>query len=85
MWIGEFAVSGYTATNATLANGGSHVAQEENYGKFLEVSMTVNMNAGEYYPTRIQYGQNTGSYECHFQFSEPGGDRKNDGTGYYYN
>jgi hypothetical protein len=48
LWIGLTALSGYTTANALVKNGGQHGVQE--------VSATVNLVAGTYYPLRIQFG-----------------------------
>jgi len=48
MWIGLTALSGYTTSNALVQNGGLHSQQE--------VSATINLVAGTYYPIRIQFG-----------------------------
>jgi hypothetical protein len=48
LWIGLTALSGYTTSNALLQNGGLHGQQE--------VSATISLVAGTYYPIRIQFG-----------------------------
>jgi hypothetical protein len=48
LWIGLTALSGYTTTNALVKNGGLHGV--------IEVSATINLVAGTYYPIRIQFG-----------------------------
>ena len=48
LWIGLIALSGYTTANALVQNGGLHGVNE--------VSATVNLVAGTYYPVRIQFG-----------------------------
>ena len=48
MWIGLTALSGFTTANALIQNGGLHGQQE--------VSATINLVAGTYYPLRIQFG-----------------------------
>lgn len=52
LWLGLTALSGYTTGNALVNNGGLHGP--------TEVSATVNLVAGTYYPIRIQFGNNTG-------------------------
>lgn len=52
LWLGLTALSGYTTGNALVNNGGLHGP--------TEVSATVNLVAGTYYPVRIQFGNNTG-------------------------
>jgi len=48
LWIGLTALSGYTTANALVQNGGLHPQQE--------VSATISLVAGTYYPIRIQFG-----------------------------
>jgi hypothetical protein len=48
MWIGATALSGYTTSNALVQNGGLH--------GLGEVSATISLVAGTYYPIRIQFG-----------------------------
>jgi hypothetical protein len=48
LWIGLTALSGYTTANALVQNGGLHGVNE--------VSATISLVAGTYYPIRIQFG-----------------------------
>jgi hypothetical protein len=48
LWIGPTALSGYTTANALVKNGGQHAV--------IEVSATIDLVAGTYYPMRIQFG-----------------------------
>jgi hypothetical protein len=48
LWIGTTALSGYTTSNALVKNGGLH--------GLAEVSATISLVAGTYYPIRIQFG-----------------------------
>ena len=48
LWIGLTALSGYTTANALVQNGGLHALSE--------VSATISLVAGTYYPIRIQFG-----------------------------
>ena len=48
LWVGLTALSGYTTANALINNGGLHALSE--------VSATVDLVAGTYYPFRIQFG-----------------------------
>ena len=48
LWIGNNALQGYTKENALVQNGGIHGA--------LEVSASISLTAGVYYPIRIIYG-----------------------------
>ena len=52
LWLGLTALSGYTTGNALVNNGGLHGP--------TEVSATISLVAGTYYPIRIQFGNNTG-------------------------
>jgi len=62
MWVGPTALTGFTTTNALVKNGGLHAV--------VEVSATISLVAGTYYPVRIQFGNGpsgpgalTASYE----------------------
>jgi hypothetical protein len=48
MWVGPTALTGFTTTNALVKNGGLHAV--------VEVSATISLVAGTYYPVRIQFG-----------------------------
>ena len=48
LWIGLNALSGFTTANALVKNGGLHAV--------VEVSATISLVAGTYYPIRIQFG-----------------------------
>lgn len=48
LWLGLTALSGYTTANALINNGGLHGTNE--------VSASINLVAGTYYPVRIQFG-----------------------------
>jgi len=48
LWVGLTALSGYTTANALINNGGLHALSE--------VSATISLVAGTYYPFRIQFG-----------------------------
>lgn len=67
LWLGDNAVSGYTTANAVVKNGGLHAATKVSY------TTPTSLTAGQYYPIRIQYGQNLGAAEFTFTFSGPGG------------
>ena len=62
LWIGPTALTGFTTANALVKNGGLHAV--------VEVSATISLVAGTYYPVRIQFGNGpsgpgalTASYE----------------------
>jgi hypothetical protein len=48
LWIGPTALTGFTTANALVQNGGLHGLNE--------VSATISLVAGTYYPIRIQFG-----------------------------
>lgn len=76
LWIGDNAVSGYTTANAVVNNGGLHGVQER--------SGTISLNAGQYYPIRIMFGENGGGDIMTVSFSGPGITKTTNGTGYYF-
>lgn len=63
VWVGDTAVTGFTTTNATVKNGGTHAVAEK--------SGTVALIADTYYPIRIQYGESGGGEELTFSISTP--------------
>jgi len=63
LWIGANALSGFTTANANMNNGGAH-------GQ-IEVSTTVSLTAGVYYPIRIQFGEIGGGDVFTFNYSTP--------------
>ena len=63
LWIGANALSGFTTANATINNGGAH-------GQ-VEVSTTVSLTAGTYYPIRMQFGEIGGGDVFAFNYSTP--------------
>jgi hypothetical protein len=63
LWIGPTAITGFTTANALVNNGGVHAT--------TEVSGTINLVAGTYYPIRIQFGENGGGDECFVNYSTP--------------
>jgi hypothetical protein len=63
MWIGTNASSGFTTGNATINNGELHGS--------TEVSGSIALSAGIYYPIRIQFGELSGGDVCTFSFSTP--------------
>ena len=63
MWLGANAVSGFNTGNAFINNGGVHGSNE--------VSASIALTAGVYYPIRIQYGDNSGGDVLQFEFSTP--------------
>jgi hypothetical protein len=60
-WIGNKAITGYTAANADVYNYAG--------GSGSEVSDPVSLEEGEYYPIRMQWGNSTGGGEVVFGWS----------------
>jgi hypothetical protein len=63
MWIGANALSGFTAANSNINNGGAHGP--------VEVSASFSMAAGLYYPIRLQFGEIGGGDVFTFNYSTP--------------
>ena len=63
MWLGATAVTGFTTANAFINNGGIHGSEE--------VSASIALTAGVYYPIRIQMGDNSGGDVLAFSYSTP--------------
>lgn len=63
MWIGANAISGFTTGNSLVNNGGLHGA--------VEISASIALSAGVYYPIRIQFGERGGGDFCTFSYSTP--------------
>ena len=63
MWIGATAVTGFTTVNAFINNGGGHAP--------VEASGSIALTAGEYYPVRIQFGEQGGGDLLEFNYSTP--------------
>ena len=76
LWIGPTAITGYTTANALVNNGGLHAD--------TEVSATISLTAGQYYPIRIMFGENTGGENMTVSFAGPGVSKTTNGSGYYY-
>jgi len=77
LWLGDIALNGYSTGNALINNGGYHGVNT--------VSNNINLNAGIYYPLRIQFFQGGGPNDLQFSFIPPNGSRIYDGTGYFFN
>jgi len=78
MWIGATAVTGFTAGNALINNSGAHAP--------VEVSGSIALTAGQYYPVRIQYGEGGGGDELQFSYETPTIVKTTDVTGkVFYN
>jgi hypothetical protein len=63
MWIGANALSGFTTANANINNGGAHAP--------IEISTTVSLTSGTYYPIRMQFGEAGGGDVFDFNYSTP--------------
>ena len=61
LWIGANALTGFTTSNCLINNGGGHGVSE--------VSGTISLTAGVYYPIRIQFGEMSGGDQMDFNFS----------------
>ena len=61
VWIGDNAITGFTAANATVNNGGLHGV--------VEKSGSVALTAEVYYPIRIQFGERGGGDVLTFNHS----------------
>ena len=77
LWVGSTATSGYTTSNCLVNNGGYHAMKE--------MSGTINLTAGIYYPIRIQYGNSGFNYNMIVSFQGPVGSKTTNGTGFFYN
>jgi len=76
LWIGANATSGFTTANATVNNAGLH--------GMVEKSGTVSLVAGQYYPIRIQFGENGGGDNMIVSFERPGLAKRTDGAGFFF-
>lgn len=76
LWIGSVALSGYTTGNGLVRNGGVHPMQY--------ASGTISLTAGQFYPIRIQFGENAGGDNCQVGFSGPGITQTTNFSGYVY-
>ena len=63
MWLGATAVTGFTTANAFINNGGVHGSEE--------VSASIALTAGVYYPIRIQMGDQSGGDVLELNYSTP--------------
>jgi hypothetical protein len=79
LWLGSTATTGYTTTNAIIAQPGLR-------GAAYTYSRNYLLTAGVYYPIRFMTGNNAGAGGQALQWSYAGGAFTNDGTGeYFYN
>ena len=63
MWIGSTAVTEYNRDNAFINNGGLHPPKV--------ISRSVALTANQYYPIRIQFGQNEGGFKFDLKIQRP--------------
>lgn len=77
LWIGPTATIGYTTTNALVNNGGTH--------GMTEVSGSIILSAGTYYPIRIQYGDSTSANNMKVAVTPPSGTKTYNLSGYMFN
>ena len=75
LWIGPNALSGFTAANALVNNGGLH--------GMVEKSRTISLIAGQFYPVRIQFGEQGGGDNMIVSFSNPVLAKTTNGAGYF--
>jgi hypothetical protein len=75
-WIGPNALEGYNVTNASINLAGLHGTNEN--------KNSINLTSGQYYPVRIQYGQNQGGCDCQFWFSTPSKTKTYNLNGYIF-
>lgn len=62
MWLGQPAVSGWSALNAVINNGGLHGYNEVQ-------SSPINLQAGQYYPIQVLFGENGGGDALSLSYS----------------
>lgn len=79
LWIGDTAVTGYTTSNAIIAQPGLR-------GAAYTYSQNIALTAGVYYPIRFMTGNNGGAGGQYLAWQVGAGGYTNDGTGeYFYN
>jgi hypothetical protein len=74
IWIGPNALSGYTTSNATLANDWSTYT----------LTTTVSLVSGVYYPFRLIYSQGGGPYNLTFFYNRNGSGNTYDWSGKFF-
>jgi len=74
LWLGDVALSGFTTANALVQNGGLHAV--------VERSGTISLVAGQFYPIRIQFGENQYGDNMIVSFSNPVLAKTTNGFGY---
>jgi hypothetical protein len=76
IWMGATALSGWSTSNALVNNSGLHGSQT--------VSGNISLVAGNYYPIRVQFGEQGGGEVMIVNFTPPSGIETTNGTGYYF-
>jgi hypothetical protein len=76
LWIGPNALTGFSNTNSTVNNEGLH--------GMVEKSGTISLVAGQYYPIRIQFGENGGGDNMIVSFANPGLTKTTNGQGFFF-
>ena len=76
MWIGNNAITEYKKDNVFINNGGLHGART--------ISRSVALTAGQYYPIRIQFGQNYGPGAFHLKIQKPNGNITSIANGLFF-
>jgi hypothetical protein len=76
LWIGDYAQSEYTVANCNINNGGGHGV--------TNVTCTVNLIYGKYYPIRYFFGEMGGGDNCLLYFSRNGSANNYSFSGYFY-
>lgn len=78
LWLNNFALNNYTIENSFVNNGGLHDIQE------VAATTPSTLVSGEYYPIRIQFGENTNNSVISIAFSTASISKTTDGSGYYF-
>ena len=76
IWMGATALSGWSTSNALVDNRGLHGSQS--------ASGNISLVAGNYYPIRVQFGEQGGGEVMIVNFTPPSGIETTNGTGYYF-
>ena len=76
LWVGNDATGGFTTSNATINNGGTHSNRSE--------SANVTLQSGKVYGFRAMQGENGGDANFNVYFTPPGGSETSNFAGYFY-
>lgn len=76
LWIGDTALSGFTVANSLVNNGGPHGP--------TEVSGSISLIEGVYYPIRIQFGEIGGGDILTVSFSSSSISKTTNGSSFYF-